>query len=380
MPPEPRARAALGRRSLAGLAAAGCAPLAAQSNPGANPGNGPGLRALAQARGLGFGTAVTHLQLRDDPALAALVRAEAALLVPEYEAKWSVVQPREGQFDFSLLNEILGFAQAHGQQVRGHCLIWHEGNPDWLAPALAEGQVRATALLEAHLQAVLNATRAQIRDWDVVNEPVANPPGGDNPSPAPGDLRATPWLAALGPAYIDRAFRTARQLDPTLRLTLNDYGIEADTPWAAEKRARLLRLVRGMLDRRVPLDAVGLQAHLQMREPFRPEPLVAFLRELRGLGLATLVTEFDIREPDVLAPTVAARDAAVAERASVFLGAAIEGGARSILTWGLSDRDSWLGREASVARPDGARTRGLPYDETLRPKPFRAALARAFGG
>ncbi|HZH46818.1 MAG TPA: endo-1,4-beta-xylanase [Roseococcus sp.] len=356
------------------MAAAGSAPLAAQ------PGPGPSLRSLSQARGLTFGTAVTHRQLREDPALAALLREEAALLVPEYEAKWSSLQPREGEFDFSLLNEVLAFAQRHGQRVRGHCLIWHEANPAWLAPALAEGPARAAAVLEAHLQAVLPATRTQIRDWDVVNEPIANPPGGDNPSPTPGDLRSTPWLAALGPAYVDRAFRTARQLDPTLRLTLNDYGMEADTPWAAEKRARLLRLVRGMLERRVPLDAVGLQGHLQMREAFRPEPLILFLHELRALGLATLVTELDIREPDVLAPGIAARDAAVAERAGAFLGAAIEGGARTILTWGLSDRDSWLGREPAVARPDGVVTRGLPYDAALRPKPFRAALGRAFGG
>jgi endo-1,4-beta-xylanase len=252
--------------------------------------------------------------------------------------------------------------------------------PPWLPAALAEGPRRAAAVMEAHLTAVLRETREAIRDWDVLNEVIANPEGSDNPSPTDGDLRPTPWLSALGPGYPERALRLARQLDPTLRLTLNDYGVEADTPHAEVKRQRLLRVVRGLVQRGAPLDAVGIQAHLQRRDPFRPEPFIAFLRALRELGLAVLVTELDVREPDALAPSLAERDAAVAEYAGRFLAAAIEGGVRSVLTWGLTDRDSWLVKEPAVARGDGAATRGLPYDEALQPKPLRAALARALGG
>lgn len=365
----------IARRSLPALAVAGCTALQpARAQPAAS------LRDLAHARGLTFGSAIRHDLLRTDAGYAALMAREAEVLVPEWAAKWSVLQPREGEFDFSVLQEILAFAARNRQRVRGHTLLWHESLPAWLPPALAEGPARAGAVMETHIRTVLEATRPSIRDWDVLNEVVANPPGSDNPSPIPGDLRTSPWLRALGPDYIDRAFRIARQVDPTLRLTLNDYGVEADNPAAAEKRARLLRLVRGMIQRRVPLDAIGIQAHLQMREPFRAEPLVAWLQELRGMGLALAVTELDVREPDVLAPSVALRDAAVADRTAQFLEAAIAGGVRTILTWGLSDRDSWLRLEPSVARPDGAQTRGLPFDTDLRPKPMREAMARVFRG
>ncbi len=365
---------ALPRRLALGLAAAGCAPVRAPAQP-----NGGGLRDAARARGLVFGTAARIGLLRQDPALAALVAAEAELLVPEWEGKWGAVQPREGAFDFAPLADLAAFAAAARQRLRGHCLLWHEANPDWLLPALAEGPSRARGVLEAHLAAVLGATAPVMRDWDVVNEPVANPPGSDNPSAAPGDLRDTPWLRALGPGYVELALRTARQADRTLRLTLNDYGVEADTPWAAEKRARLLRLVRGLLDRNAPLDAVGIQAHLQMREPFRPAPFIAFLRELRALGLAVAITELDVREPDRLAPTVEGRDEAMARYVEAVVRAAIEGGVRTIVTWGLTDRDSWLASQPAVARPDGQATRGHPFDAQLRPKPFRDALIRAFG-
>ncbi|WPB85819.1 endo-1,4-beta-xylanase [Sediminicoccus rosea] len=366
-----------GRRPLLTAALAAALPGCAQAQA---PAPGLSLRQIARARGLSFGTAVRGQVLESDQALAALVAREADVIVPEWEGKWDALQPERGRFDFAQLRPILRFAQAHNQRVRGHALLWHVAMPAWLAPAIAEGPAQAAAILEEHITTVLRETRDSIRDWDVLNEIISNPPGSDNPDPTDGDLRPTPWLAALGPSYPERALRIARSVDPTLRLTMNDYGIEADTPAAAIKRARLLRVVRGLLDRRCPLDAIGIQAHLQMREPFRPEPFVAFLQELRGLGLATLITELDVREPDVLAPTLALRDAAVADYAGQFLRAALEGGARSILTWGLTDRDSWLVQEPAVARRDGQLTRGLPYDAELRPKALRERIAQVLAG
>jgi len=336
------------------------------------------LRELARRRGMSFGTAVQGPMLENDAALAALVAREADVIVPEWAAKWDALQPERGRFDFGPLQQLLRFAQSHNQRLRGHALVWHLAMPPWLAPALAEGRAQADTILEAHITTVLRETRETIRDWDVVNEIISNPPGSDNPDPTTGDLRPTPWLAALGPGYAERALRLARQVDPTLRLTLNDYGIEADTPWAAVKRERLLRVVRDLLERRCPLDAIGIQAHLQMRESFRAEPFIAFLRSLRELGLAILITELDVREPDVLAPTLAERDSAVANFAGAFVNAAIEGGARTFLTWGLTDRDSWLLLEPGVARRDGQTHRGHLYDADLQPKAMRARLAQIF--
>jgi hypothetical protein len=99
-------------------------------------------------------------------------------------------------------------------------------------------EARAIAVMEAHFGTVLAETQSYIRDWDVLNEIIANPPGSDNPSPTTDDLRPTIWSRALGPAYIERALRMARGLDATLRLTINDYGVEDDTPWAEAKRQR----------------------------------------------------------------------------------------------------------------------------------------------
>jgi endo-1,4-beta-xylanase len=142
----------------------------------------------------------------------------------------------------------------------------------------------------------------------------------------------------MGPDYIQQAFIMARQRDATLRLVLNDYGVEEDTPAAEEKRWRLLALVPDLLSKGTPIDAVGLQANLQLANAFRPEPFQRFVRSLRESGLQVLVTELDIREVWNAPQDLAERDALVAERAYAFASAALDAEVRTFSTWGLSDR------------------------------------------
>jgi endo-1,4-beta-xylanase len=368
-----RAALALPALALARAASAQFAPGSAPDRP---------LAEIALSRGLTYGCAVTSNLIAAEPEFAALVAQEASVVVPEYEAKFGTLQPQEGRFDFARLDAVTDWAAHFRKSVRGHALVWYQDLPDWTRSALAEGPRRARAVLDAHYDRVLAHTRGRIRDWDVVNEPIANPPGSDVPEPPgnSGDLRDTPWLRALGPGYIEVALREARARDPLLRLTLNDYGVEADTPHAEEKRRRLLRLLRDLRQRGVPLDAVGLQGHLQLREPFRAAGFRDFVRQIRALDLQVLITELDVREERPPAGDFVARDFAVASRVHAFLSAAIEGGARTVMTWGISDRWSWLHRDQAVALAPGDVHRGLPYDWELQRKQMWRAMARAFLG
>ena len=51
---------------------------------------------------------------------------------------------------------------------------------------------------------------------------------------------------------------------------------------------------------------------------------------------------------------------------------------KSVMTFGLSDRYTWL--QEDFAREDGAARRPLPYNEELKAKPAYRALVRSLNG
>ncbi|MBD0272464.1 MAG: endo-1,4-beta-xylanase [Acetobacteraceae bacterium] len=335
--------------------------------------------ALAAARrGVPFGIAVRADALENDAAFAAAATREAAMLVPEGAAKWWVLRPAEGVYDFADLDRIFAFAARHGQAVRGHTLVWHAAMEDWTVAALAEGPARGRALLEEYFDRVLGYTAPAIRDWDVANEAVADPWKSNEL------LKDSPWLRSIGPDYLDLAFRLARRRDPGLTLTYNDYGCEHDTDFDDEKRRRVLALVRGMRDRGVPIDAVGLQGHMHRDNKFSAPKLAGFVRSVRALGLRVLVTELDVIEPETQSDP-AERDAKSAALVHAFVSTVLEAGGDAVLCWGLSDRHSWASDEPPLAPAENTpgtpgSARPLPLDRDLRRKPMWHALARAFEG
>ena len=336
----------------------------------------PGLGQIAAAHGRRFGAAVQNQLLTSDPQLAALTAAECGVLMPDYEVKWGVVQPKQGTFDFGPIDAMIAWAKANNKTVRGHGLVWYQNNPDWLTPAVMESPKRAYSVLGDHVTHVLDHTRPVIREWDVVNEPIAEPPGSDVPQ-ATGELRDCVWLRALGPGYIGLALRLCREHDATLRLAINEFGVEENAPHHIEKRRRLLSLVRMLKRANVPLDAVGIQGHLQMVQPFVGAAFTQFCRDLRAEGVELVVTEMDVREHWRVPVGTPARDQAVADRVKAFMDAGIDGGIKTFITWGLMDRYSWLTTNVFVRRTDGLAHRGLPFDEDGTRRPFWYAMADA---
>ena len=73
-----------------------------------------------------------------------LVGTEFSSLSPENQAKWEFIHPQEDVYNFGPMDEIVEFAEEHGQVVRGHTLLWHSQNPAWLE----EGDYTADELRE----------------------------------------------------------------------------------------------------------------------------------------------------------------------------------------------------------------------------------------
>jgi len=100
-----------------------------------------------------------------------------------------------------------------------------------------------------------------------------------------------------------------------------------------------------------------------------------------GLSLTIQITELDVIDESAPADT-AIRDRLVADTYARFLDAALdEPAVKMVLTWGLSDRHSWIVRKEthqSKWRAGGLPSRPLPFDADLKPKPALAAIAQAF--
>ncbi|MGH7031790.1 MAG: endo-1,4-beta-xylanase, partial [Stellaceae bacterium] len=142
-------------------------------------------------------------------------------------------------------------------------------------------------------------------------------------------------------------------------------------------------LLQRMQKAGTPVDAVGIQGHLSAAggPPFSPARLRRFLADIASLGLTIQITELDVTDEHAPAD-IAARDQLVADAYRRFLDAALdEPAVKMVVTWGLSDRHSWIVRRETNQvkwRTDGLPSRPLPFDAALHPKPAFAAMAEAF--
>jgi endo-1,4-beta-xylanase len=93
-----------------------------------------------------------------------------------------------------------------------------------------------------------------------------------------------------------------------------------------------------------------------------------------------MLTELDV--VDVGAPSdIPARDAEIAAVYKDYLDAALSSPAvKVVITWGLSDYDSWITHYNldEFRRDDGLPPRPLPFDTDLKAKPAYFAMAEAF--
>lgn len=368
------------RGLLTGLAAGGLVRPATAATPDLGPLLKPswamdGPQGAAAAKGLAFGAAIPSNLLNRSPEFRKILARDCGVLVGNNEMKMAVVLPDPGRTDFAPADAIVRFGRAHGQRLRGHALVWHEALPDWVAPLLEHASAsQAEDFLRRWIGTVAGRYRGMIETWDVVNEVMA----GYGPVHRADGLRDSPWLTALGPDYIDLAFRLLHETDPRAAPAWNEDSLEHDFPWAEAKRRRVLARLEAMRAKGVPIRRFGIQAHLVSDQPFDAKVFRRFLADLGALGLGIEITELDI-DDKAFPADIAARDRAVAEFARRFLDVVLDEPATlSVVTWGLFDGDTWLNDHPDHRRRDGLPQRPLPLDATMRPKPFREALIAAF--
>jgi endo-1,4-beta-xylanase len=359
----------------------------------------------------------------------ALVKEQFNQISPENDLKWQLIHPREGAdgYNFEPADAFVEFGQKNNMYLVGHTLVWHSQTPNWVfagsnpPPGAADGAKagdgdaakksddgapaadaqpparrggrgfgggfgggfgrgitgpRASrdellARMREHIHTVVGRYKGKIKAWDVVNEAIAD--GGDEV------LRNSLWRQIIGDDFIAKAFQYAHEADPDAILRYNDYGLENPA-----KRRKLIKLIKSLQEQKVPVHAIGSQAHVNVSTTF--ETMDQALTEMATLGLPIHITELDVNTAargqrgtgaDIAANADATKGGVVSD-ADKRLADAYAGIFRAFVKhrdnvkvvtfWGANDAVSW-------------RRFGTPllFDGDNKPKPAFDAVIRTAG-
>ncbi len=319
----------------------------------------PPLREYADSLGLNIGTAVGVAFYQGEEDYIQTIVREFNTVVHENELKPDIVHPQRGVFSFTQADRLVAFAINNSMNIRGHTLIWHDQNPDWIQKNEWSREEGLDAMRE-HIQRVVGHYRGKIFEWDVVNEAFTD--GGNSTLRPNSD---NPWRRAIGDDYIDSAFAIAHRADPDAILYYNDYSISKTNL----KSTAIYNMVSQMVQNGIPIHGVGFQAHRMETEwnSNLKNEIAQNLERFSGLGLRVAYTELDVRI------NLPASNQNLINQANVykaFLEAALENGSSgTFMVWGFTDKHSWIPGHFTGYGD------ALIFDETYEKKPAYDSLS-----
>ncbi|HEX3437275.1 MAG TPA: endo-1,4-beta-xylanase [Pseudacidobacterium sp.] len=305
------------------------------------------------------------------PAFARFVTTNFNLMTAGNELKWGRLRPNPETYNFTDADWMVNFARQNNMLFHGHNLCWNTGNPGWMNSTLNKSNARQ--FLVDHITKVMGRYAGQVDSWDVVNEPFAVWMG------RPDGLYKGVWLDLLGPEYVDIAFNAAAQADPKALRVMNVHHVEQDNPTDEKTRQLTLSFLQQIVKRGVPIQAVGIESHLDASSPIGGASYDRFIKSVRDLGLEVMFTEIDINDSQT-AGAPQQRDQAVANYYFNYLTKVIPvSGAKRIIFWTPWDKGNWMDylHTQQYARSDGARHRPGLLDENMQPKMAYSAVADA---
>lgn len=317
---------------------------------------------------LPIGAAITSADLDSTKLHNGLLRHFNAF-VYENEMKSESMQPVEGRFVFDKADALVAFAQKQNVKLRGHTLVWHNQYPKWFFsdpsdPMQLPSKELLFSRMESHIKTIVGRYKGKVDSWDVVNEVLDDS----------GNLRNSQYLKIAGSdEYIRKAFQWAREADPNAKLFINDYNIEYTGP----KQDGLYNLVKTLREDGVPIDGVGLQAHINIGFPTVNDIRNA-IRRFASLGVKVQITELDMSiygsgsEPKKEADREILLEQAYKYRDlfAMFQEEALAGNLDMVVLWGLSDDRTWLNNFPVPGRTDYP----LLFGKDLRAKPAYWAI------
>ena len=228
-----------------------------------------------------IGTALNTRQIMGgEPAALEVVKQHFNSVVAENCMKSSRIQPKEGEFNFSIADKFVEFGKQNDMHIHGHTLIWHSQAPEWFFLDKQGNTVSREVLIRRmrdHIFTVAGRYKGRIHSWDVVNEAILDD----------GSFRNSKFYEIIGEDFIKLAFLYAHEADPTAKLFYNDYSMSNP-----HKREGVVKMVRKLKDEGVPVTGIGMQGHIGMNHP----DLKEFENSIEAFGDLgeVMITELDL--------------------------------------------------------------------------------------
>lgn len=325
----------------------------------------PSLKGLASERGITIGNhaILNHINVKP---YADILTEQFDFVLADNTPNWYFtdggMRPGPNEYNYRQMDEVMNFAESNNMPVEAHHFVW--GEEKWLPEWLKQGNYTPAQLKEIMRQHILTVGghyRGRIHAWTVSNEAFSRA--------QPESHLSDWWTDNIGDmSYLDDAFIWARQADPNAVLILNDFGNEAENPVSDA----MYNYIKDAKARGVPIDALGMQMHIDGRHPPTKEAVIRNMKRFGDLGVKVYVTEFDVNMNDVQADAKS-KDRIQGEIFYEMTRACIESEVcPSFAHLGITDGETWYNY---IGLPD---PRPLMFDRQYDPKPaywgFRQAL------
>lgn len=312
-----------------------------------------------------------------DTAGIRIIKQHFNSVVAENCMKSEVIQPKEGEFNFTLADQFVNFGEKNDMFTIGHVLIWHSQAPAWFFTDKNGKDVSREVLIQrmkTHISTLVGRYKGKVKSWDVVNEAINDD----------GSWRENKFYQIIGKEYVKLAFQFAYEADSSADLIYNDYSMALPG-----RREGVVKMVKELQQQGIKITGIGMQCHIHLNSPPVDEfekSLVAFAE----LGVKVMITEMDIS----VLPTLNTNDGAdistnyqydkslnpYSDKLSDSVATALANRYISffklflkhqdkisrVTVWGVNDSQSWLNNWPVHGRTDYP----LLFDRNFKPKPF----------
>ncbi|KAM7479430.1 hypothetical protein LguiA_027643 [Lonicera macranthoides] len=220
-----------------------------------------------------FGSAIAKSILGNSPYQNWFVKRFNAAVF-ENELKWYATEPKPGQINYTLADQMLEFVRANQIITRGHNIFWEDPRytPSWVKNLTGPDLHSA---VNSRIQSLMSRYKEEFIHWDVSNEM----------------LHYDFYEQRLGSNATLHFYEMAHQSDPLATLFLNEYNVVETCSDVNSTVDTYISKIKELRRGGVSMDGIGLEGHFTVPNL----PLIrGILDKLATLELPIWLTEVDI--------------------------------------------------------------------------------------